>query len=159
MVRSIGRVGVAVAAAAVAMLGGVNTAAADPPTTFTESLTGVDEGLSELCGAEIIVSGTFTQRTVFFEEGSEFPQQQILTFRATFTGPGGSLIAREAARVYLTSDTATFTGLPFRYLDPDGGVVIRDAGYLLFAEGGIAVVHGPHPSLEGEGFDPCPYLV
>jgi hypothetical protein len=158
MVRSIGRVGAVVALAAVAMLGGAGTAAAAPPTTFTESFTEVDEFLSELCGTEITISGTFTERTVFFEEGSDVPHQHLASFSATITGPGGSLIEREAWREYDTGDSATFTGLPFRLLSPDGGVVIRDAGYVTFTEEGIAVVHGPHPSLFEE-FDPCPYLV
>jgi hypothetical protein len=158
MVRGIGRVGAVVALAAVAILGGVGTAAADPPTTFTESDTVVDPFLSELCGTEITISYTFTERTVFFEEGSDLPHQHLATFSATITGPGGSLIEREAWREYDTGDSATFTGLPFRLLSPDGGVVIRDAGYVTFTEEGIAVVHGPHPSLFEE-FDPCPYLV
>jgi hypothetical protein len=68
-------------------------------------------------------------------------------------------LSRESRREYDTGDTFTVTGLPFRILSPDGGVVIRDAGYVLFTEEeGIAVVHGPHPALP-EGFDPCPYLV
>jgi hypothetical protein len=133
-------------------------AAASPPETFTESDTVVDEFLTELCGAEIIISYTFTERTVFFEEGSDVPHQHLSTFRATITGPGGSLIEREAWREYDTDESATYTGLPFRLLSPDGGVVIRDAGYVVFTEEGIAVVHGPHPSLFEE-FDPCPYLV
>jgi hypothetical protein len=30
-------------------------------------------------------------------------------------------------------------------------VVIRDAGYLLFnPDGSVAVIHGPHPQLEGD---------
>jgi hypothetical protein len=61
--------------------------------------------------------------------------------------------------VYDTAELSTVTGLPFHLRSADGGVVIRDAGYVLFTEEGIAVVHGPHPALLGEGFDPCPYLV
>jgi hypothetical protein len=159
MVRSIGRVGAIVALAVVAMLGGAGTAAADPPETFTESDTFVDPFLSELCGTEITVSYTFTLRTVFFEEGSDVPHQHLATFSATLTGPGGSLIEREAWREYDTGDSATTTGLPFHLRSSDGGVVIRDAGYVTFTEDGdIAVVHGPHPFLFEE-FDPCPYLV
>jgi hypothetical protein len=158
MVRSIGRVGAIVALAAAAMLGGVGTAAADPPTTFTDSFAGVDEFYSELCGTEITVSYTFTLRTVFFEEGSDLPALNIATFRGTITGPGGSLIEREAWRTYETADSATYTGLPFHLRSADGGVVIRDAGYVVFTEEGIAVVHGPHPALL-EGVDPCSYLV
>jgi hypothetical protein len=158
MVGRIRHVGVAVAVAAVAMLGGVGTAAADPPERFTESDTFVDEFLSEECGAEITVSFTVRETTMFFEEGSEFPHQHIVKFSATITGPGGSLIAREAARQYDSGETVTVTGLPFRLLSPDGGVVIRDAGYVLFTEEGPTVVHGPHPSLFEE-FDVCSYLV
>jgi hypothetical protein len=143
------------AAGAVALPAG---ATADPPTTFTESFTGVDEFLTDLCGTEITISYTFSERTMFFEEDSDLPHQHILKFRATITGPGGSLIEREAWREYDTAESATVTGLPFRMLSPDGGVVIRDAGFVMFTEEGIAVVHGPHPALL-EGFDICSYLV
>ena len=70
MVGSIGRVGAVVALAAVAMLGGAGTAAAAPPTTFTESFTEVDEFLSELCGTEITIWATFTERIVVLKDGS-----------------------------------------------------------------------------------------
>jgi hypothetical protein len=133
-------------------------AAAGPPTHFSESDTVVDEFLSDLCGTDITVSYTFRETTVFFEADSDLPHQHLSTFRATITGPGGSLIEREAWREYDTADSATFTGLPFRILSPDGGVVIRDAGFVIFAEEDIAVVHGPHPSLFEE-FDVCSYLV
>jgi hypothetical protein len=156
MVRRIKRVGAAVGLAAVAMLGGVGTAVADPPTTFTDTFTEVDEFLSELCGAEIIISATFTDRTVVLKDGSEL---HLSTFRATITGPGGSLIEREAWRALDTGDSFTVTGLPLSFRSPDGGVVLRDAGYVSFTDGVPTVVHGPHPFLEGEQEVICSYLV
>ena len=48
-------------------------------------------------------------------------------------------------------------GLPIHV--QDGGVVIRDAGYLLFnPDGTVAVVHGPHPQLEGDTAAVCAAL-
>jgi hypothetical protein len=111
-----------------------------------------------LCGTEITVSYTFTDKIVSVEEGSDLPRQHLASFRATITGPGRSLIECEAWRTYETADSATTTGLPFHLRSADGGVVIRDAGYVVFTEEGIAVVHGPHPFLV-EGFDPCSYPV
>ena len=158
MVRSIGRVSAAVGLTAVAMLGGAGTAAADPPTTFTDTFTEVDEFLSELCGAEITISATFTDRTVVLNDGSVLHHS---TFRATITGPGGSLIEREVWWAYESGDSVTVTGLPLSFRSPDGGVVIRDAGYISFIPGeeGPTVVHGPHPFLEGEQDVVCSYLV
>jgi hypothetical protein len=48
-------------------------------------------------------------------------------------------------------------GLPIHI--QGGGVVIRDAGYLLFnPDGSIAVIHGPHPFLEGDTAAYCAAL-
>ena len=46
-------------------------------------------------------------------------------------------------------DVYKVTGLPIHI--QDGGVVIRDAGYVLLnPDGSVAVIHGPHPQLEGD---------
>jgi hypothetical protein len=48
-------------------------------------------------------------------------------------------------------------GLPIHI--QDGGVVIRDAGYLLFnPDGSVALIHGPHPQLEGDTAALCAAL-
>ena len=146
---------VLLAAGAVALPTG---AAARPPVPFTDSGTNVvDSFLTELCGTEIRITYTYSDKTVFFDEDSEFPHMRIAKWSATITGPGGTLIEREAWRVYETGDSVTVTGLPFRMLSPDGGVVIREAGFIRFTEDGIEVAHGPHPALEE--FDICSYLV
>jgi hypothetical protein len=147
---------VVLAAGAVALPTG---AAARPPVFFTDSGTNVvDSFLTPLCGTDILITYTYSDKTVFFDEDSEFPRMVIATWSATITGPGGTLIEREAWRTYETGDSFTVTGLPFRMLSPDGGVVIRDAGFVRFTEDSIEVVHGPHPALFGE-FDVCSYLV
>jgi hypothetical protein len=136
-----------------------SSAEARPPVSFTDSGTNVvDEFLTDICGTEILITYTYREKTVFFDEDSEYPHMHIAKFRATITGPGGTLIEREAWRDYDTGDSSTITGLPFRILSPGGGVVIRDAGFVRFTEDGIDVVHGPHPALFGE-FDVCSYLV
>jgi hypothetical protein len=131
---------------------------ADRVVRIVESGTEVDEFLTEECGATITRTFTFRETTVFFEPGSELPHQHMAQFRATISGPGGTLIERSAWRELDTEESGTFTGLPFRLMSPDGGVLIRDAGFVTFTEDGIAVVHGPHPSLFEE-FDVCSYLV
>lgn len=91
---------------------------------------------------------------------SDLPHQHLARYGATITGPGGSLIERDAWREYDTGDSATFTGLPIRLLIPGGGVLVRDAGFVTFTDEGISVVHGPHPTLEEFDFaDVCSYLV
>jgi hypothetical protein len=48
-----------------------------------------------------------------------------------------------------SSGSATEVGLSFHI--QDGGVVVRDAGYVGFnPDGSIAVIHGPHPFLDGD---------
>jgi hypothetical protein len=48
-------------------------------------------------------------------------------------------------------------GLPIHI--QDGGVVIRDAGYILFnPDESVAFIHGPHPFLEGDTAAYCAAL-
>ena len=48
-------------------------------------------------------------------------------------------------------------GLPIHI--QDGGIVIRDAGYILFnPDGSVAFIHGPHPQLEGDTAALCAAL-
>lgn len=138
-------------------------AAASRPDHFSDSGTNVEASAfySEICGEEITVTFSLRETTVFFEKGSEYPHQHLVQYRATISGPGGSLIVRNAYRDYDAGDSSTFTGLPLRILNPDGGVVLRDAGFITFNEDGTSIVHGPHPGGSGE-FDfgsLCSYLV
>jgi hypothetical protein len=131
------------------------------PEHTSDSGTFVDPDLSEICGAPITVTFTTRETTIYFEEGSEYPHQHLIDFRATISGPGGFLIERDNFRVYHTEDARTFTGKPVQLLSPDGGVVLRDAGYVKFFEDGTEIVHGPHPGGTGE-FDfqlICSHLV
>ena len=145
-------------------------AAAPPPNradrvvheTFSETDV-IDEFLTELCETTITISFSVRLTTVYFEQpfGDESSaHQHLVRFRGTVTGPGGSLVLRNAFRELVPGDgTFTVTGLPFRIFKPGGGILIRDAGFVTFDEDGDpVVVHGPHPSLF-EDFDPCSYLV
>ena len=142
-------------------------AAAPPPPDRvvheTFSGTEIDEFLTKECGKTITISFSVRVTTVYFEEpfGDESSaHQHLVRFRETITGPGGSLELRGANRELVPGDgTITVTGLPFRIFKPGGGILIRDAGFVTFDEGGDpVVVHGPHPSLF-EDFDICSYLV
>jgi hypothetical protein len=50
-------------------------------------------------------------------------------------------------------------GLPIHLQAAGGGLVIRDAGYLLFnPDGSIAIINGPHPVIEGDTAPVCAAL-
>jgi hypothetical protein len=50
-------------------------------------------------------------------------------------------------------------GLPIHLQAAGGGLVIRDAGYLLLnPDGSIAIIHGPHPVPEGDTASVCAAL-
>ncbi len=159
LLRSLLALTVVAALAAAAAPAGAT--AAGRPDHFSDSGTSVDAFFSEMCGVEITVTFSLRETTVFFEKGSEYPHQHLVQNRATISGPGGSLIVREAYRAYDTGDSSTVTGLPLQILNPDGGVILRDAGSITFNEDGTSIVHGPHPGGNGE-FDfqsLCSYLV
>jgi hypothetical protein len=89
--------------------------------------------------------------TAFFDAQGNF-QRAIVETNAVGTNSANGITLRETDHVvdFYNSDGYTKeVGLPIHVLD--GGVVIRDAGYLLFnPDGSVAVIHGPHPQLEGD---------
>ena len=78
-------------------------------------------------------------------------QRGIVETNIAATHSANGITLRESDHVvdfYNSTGYTKETGLPIHI--QDGGVVIRDAGYLLFnPDGSVAVIHGPHPQLEG----------
>jgi hypothetical protein len=127
------------------------SAAAAPPEVFPISVdeeTFVDEGL---CGFPLTVNSRFVERHIHFldAEGNIVREYSAIHSTATLTNEatGKTVIEREAYTVSVdeVAGEVTFTGLPLRFLTPALGLIVRDAGLLIFSEAGILVIHGPHP--------------
>ena len=88
MVRSIGRVGAVVALAAVAMLGGTGTAAAAPPTTFTDTFTDTETFTDVVpCREDLgAYDVTITARGVFHVTAAGFDEEDNPIPPYHFTG-------------------------------------------------------------------------
>ena len=117
--------------------------------TFTNSVSFTD---TTSCSFPIALS--FQDNgvgTAWFDAQGNF-QKAIVETNGVGTNSANGITLRETDHFvdfYSSSGYQKETGLPIHILD--GGVVIRDAGYLLFApDGSVAVMHGPHPQLEGD---------
>jgi hypothetical protein len=84
-------------------------------------------------------------------------RQVVLTHRNLETGK--AVTSRNASNeVYDLSGTGstdisdaktvTITGLSFNFKDPDGGILIKNVGRLIFGESGVVFEAGQHPELE-----------
>jgi hypothetical protein len=117
--------------------------------TFTDSGSFTD---TTSCSFPITV--TFTTNHVgnaFFDAQGNF-QRAIIEANSVGTDSANGITLRETDKFVDFINSAGYdkeTGTPIHI--QDGGVVIRDAGYLLFnPDGSVAVIHGPHPQLEGD---------
>jgi hypothetical protein len=97
--------------------------------------------------------------TAFFDAQGNFQRATVET-NAVGTNSANGITLRETDHVvdfYNSTGYVKETGLPIHV--QDGGVVIRDAGYLLFnPDGTVALIHGPHPQLEGDTAAVCAAL-
>ena len=116
---------------------------------FTSSDSFTD---TETCGFPIALS--FQDHgvvTVFFDAQGN-PQRATVETNTVGTNSANGITLRETDHYVDFFNIAGYdkqVGLPIHI--QDGGVVIRDAGYLLFnPDGSVAVIHGPHPQLEGD---------
>ena len=124
-------------------------------TTFTVSFTD-----TTTCGFPIALNFQVTQvSTAFFDAQGNF-QHAIVETNAVGTNSANGITLRETDHVVDFFNSAGYekeTGLPIHI--QDGGVVIRDAGFVLFnPDGSVAVIHGPHPLLEGDVAGYCAAL-
>ena len=118
--------------------------------SFTETISVTD---TTSCSFPITISGQANHvGTAFFDAQGNF-QRQITEWNAVVADSANGITLTETDHwVEFTNsdmDVYKMTGLPIHI--HDGGVVIRDAGYVLFnPDGSVAVIHGPHPQLEGD---------
>jgi hypothetical protein len=135
-------------------------AAAVSPTT--ETFEYVDEFVDEeSCDFPVEVSfvGGGTERTFYNEDGTVKKVIVSLSDEGTFTNPetGASVSGDNAWTVVIDFEdgeptTESYFGLVFHFNVPGGGIVLIDAGRVVFdvATGEVIVVSGPHQALEGD---------
>ena len=129
----------------------VTAAHAATPIHFTFTIS---DSFTDTTSCSFPVTVTFTTNHVgnaFFDAQGNF-QRAIVEDNSVGTDSANGITLRETDKfVDFFSSTGYLkeVGLPIHV--QDGGVVIRDAGYLLFnPDGSVAVIHGPHPQLEGD---------
>jgi hypothetical protein len=146
----LGGFAVAALAAFLLVLLQVPAAHAATPIHFTSTDSGSFTDTS--CGFPVTVSFQGTHvGTVFLDAQGNF-QRAIVETNAVVTNSANGITLPETDHFVDFFNSAGYdkqVGLPIHI--QDGGVVIRDAGYLLFnPDGSVAVIHGPHPQLEGD---------
>ncbi len=155
----LGRSAVVVLGAFLLVLLQVTAAHAATPIHFkftdTESFTDTTS-----CGFPIALSfqSSFVG-TAFLDAQGNF-QHVIVEENAVGTDSANGITLRETDHFVDFIDSIgndKQVGLPIHI--QGGGIVIRDAGYLLFnPDGSVAVIHGPHPQLEGDTAALCAAL-
>jgi len=136
-------------------------AAAVPPErgTFSFSEEGVDPA-GTTCAFPVHFSqveyGFFLN---FFDQNGDFDRAVVhINYDATISANGHTLVERDTFTRTINADgTMRDAGLTVHIQGP-GGVVMRDAGLIVYSdtEETVAYVRGPHPQLSGESF--CPAL-
>lgn len=114
------------------------------PISFTDTTT---------CGFPVVVNvqDSFVGRTFFDAQGniqSVTIEQNIV---GTESANGITLPESDHYVEFIDASTGGFIEVGLSFHIRGSGVVVRDAGYVLInPDGSIAVVHGPHPFLEGD---------
>ena len=124
---------------------------------FTEPISMTD---TTTCGFPIALN--FQVDVVgqaFYDAQGNF-QSAIIHQNGVGTDSANGITLRESDHFtdFVNADGSTKeVGLPIHI--QGGGVVIRDAGYILFnPDGSVAFTHGPHPFLEGDTAAYCAAL-
>jgi hypothetical protein len=138
-------IGATLLASAVGLLGG-GTAIADKngPVIerghFTDRYP--DEYIFDLCGIETMTTITQRYSVKTFPDGSE----QVHVVRTFVPDDPRLPVEKGAGTTFVAPDgTRTVIGKPIQLFDPDGGVLLLDAGWVEL--GDEPVIRGPHPSL------------
>jgi hypothetical protein len=117
------------------------------PFTNSGSFTDTDT-----CGFPIVVNFQDSGVVTVFFDAQGNPKSATVETNTVATNSANGITLRETDHYVDFFNIAGYdkqVGLPIHI--QDGGVVIRDAGYLLFnPDGSVAVIHGPHPQLEGD---------
>jgi len=149
----LGRVAAVAAGAFIVALVPLTAAQAAAPIHFTETMS---ESFTDTTTCSFPIALNFQVKSVgnvFFDAQGNF-QRAIVETNAVGTNSANGITLRESDHFVDTFYSTGYqkeTGLPIHVLD--GGLVIRDAGYLLFnppPDGSVVVMHGPHPQLEGD---------
>ena len=147
----LGRVAAVAAGAFIVALVPLTAAQAAAPIHFTETMS---ESFTDTTTCSFPIALNFQVKSVgnvFFDAQGNF-QRAIVETNAVGTNSANGITLRETDHYVDFFNIAGYdkqVGLPIHI--QDGGVVIRDAGYLLFnPDGSVAVIHGPHPQLEGD---------
>jgi hypothetical protein len=77
-----------------------------------------------------------------------------INYDATISANGRTLVERDTfTRTFYADGTMRDTGSTVHIQGP-GGVVMRDAGQIVYSDSNetVSYVHGPHPQLSGESF-------
>jgi hypothetical protein len=143
------------------------------PERFHERVIDFFEA-DNVCGLTVdtTVSGVFTDLTFFDKDGNFVRFMNLSSFRVTFTdADGDSVIVQNANLVQQTEMVdeeagtitffVTFKGLPEKIQTANGPVLLRDAGFVTFADtfdlatgefisSDVTVLKGPHPELESD---------
>jgi hypothetical protein len=141
------------------------SALAAPPTVEVFTIDNDETVDSDLCGFEItfIDDGSFKVRTYTDSDGNV--TKEILTnfrdrFTATATANGKTLVTNYPAAFITTSDTEIQLGLRNAYHVPGAGLVLLDAGRVVFdvATGDVLSRAGQHQFLDGDAEAFCAYF-
>jgi hypothetical protein len=156
------RLGLSAAAAASAFLLALvpvaaAQAAAPEQFKFTETVSFTD---TTTCSFPIALNFHVNVVGRMFFDAQGHVQRIIVEQNAVGTDSANGITLRESDHVvdFINSVGSTKeVGLPIHI--QGGGIVIRDAGYILFnPDGSVAVIHGPHPFLEGDTAGYCAAL-
>jgi hypothetical protein len=125
--------------------------------SFTETISITD---TTSCSFPIAVGGQAKiHGTAFFDAQGNF-ENAIIDNNSAGTDRANGITLTETDHFVDHINSAGYdkeTGTPIHI--QDGGVVIRDAGYILFnPDGSVAFIHGPHPQLEGDTAALCAAL-
>jgi hypothetical protein len=168
------RRGLAVAVVSAVAIAPATALAAQPVERWHEHVS--TSFSDELCGVAVDVDLTYTDNFSVFED---WTAKGTGSSRAVITNPlnGKSVVLSAAGQfrevtpvVDETAGTITFlptvTGLPMKIQTQAGGVLLRDAGLISFADtfdletgefisSQTTVTHGPHPEAESDFTKSC----
>jgi hypothetical protein len=146
----LGAVVVVVAAAGITVAS-VSAAQAAAPSQFRQSFPFTPTDAT--CSFPVVVNlqVTLVGRVYFDSQGNPVSATIENSNVGTDTANGVTLSENDhwVDHVDFATGSDKQTGIPIQIRD--GGVVVRDAGYIVFApDGSITVVHGPHSFIEGD---------
>jgi hypothetical protein len=142
--------------------------AASATTPFRGSFDDVDVFIdSDVCAAAPwgfdvhVVQHEFGFFDVFFNQDGSFAKLiRHVNYDATISANGTTLVERDTwERTFYADGTSRLTGSSVHIQGPGGGIILRDAGQIVFNDydGSVNYSHGPHPQrIDDVSF--CPFL-